>query len=61
MIRCLDCHQTCKDLLKNDPKSLLYFCDLDLIFKDVTDVIFHLEMRYFFNQLTDTHQTCIDT
>ena len=42
MGHCLDCHQTCKDF---DSKSLLYFCDLDLIFKiksQLTDVKFPL-------------------
>ena len=63
MSHCLDCHQTGKDLPKDDPKSLLYFCDLDLIFKiksQLIDVKFHLKMRYFFNQLMDIHQTCMD-
>ena len=44
--------------LKNDSKTILYFCDLDLNLKvksQLTDVKFHLKMRYFFNQLMDIH------
>ena len=55
MSHCLDYHQTCKDLPKDDCKTLLYFCDLDLIFEvksQFTDVKFPLKMRYFFYQLT---------
>ena len=33
MSHCLNCYQTCKDLPKDDSKSLLYFCDLYLIYK----------------------------
>ena len=43
--------------------SLLYFCDLDLIFKikrQLRDVKFPLKVRYFLNQFMDIHQTCMD-
>ena len=49
--------------LKGDSKSLLYFCDFDFIFKvksQLTDVKFPLKMRYFFYQLVDILQTCMD-
>ena len=41
----------------------VYFGDLDLIFKvksQLTNVKFLLKLRYFFNQLKDIHQTCMD-
>ena len=52
-----------KIYLKDDSKSLLKFSDLDLIFKNksqLTDVTFPLKMRYFFKQLIDILQTCMD-
>ena len=54
MSHCFDCHS----------KNLLCFDDLDRIFKvrsQHTNVKFSLKMRYFFNQLIDIPQTCIDT
>ena len=61
----LDCYQTCKHLGEGASKSLLYFCDSDLIFKvksqaTESDVKFPLKMRYFFYQMMDIHQTCMD-
>ena len=52
-----------KIYLKDDSKSLLYFCYLDLIFKvkrQIKDVKFSLKMRYFFYFLMDILQTCTD-
>ena len=49
--------------LKDNSKSLLCFFDLYLIFKvksQLINVKFPLKMRYFFNQLMDIHQTCMN-
>ena len=43
----LDCPKLAKIYFKDDSKSLLYFCDLDLIFKvksQLTDVKFPLKI-----------------
>ena len=59
----LDCHQLAKINLENDFKTLLYFCDLVLNLKvkgQLTEVKFHLKIRYFFNQSMDIHQTCMN-
>ena len=63
MSHCLDCTRPAKIYMKDDSKSLLYFCDLDLIFEvksQLTDVKFPLKMRYFFYYLMDILQTCMD-
>ena len=52
-----------KTHFKDDSKSLLYVCDLYLIFNikiQLTDVKCSIKMRYFFNKLMDIHQTCMD-
>ena len=59
----LNATKLAKIYLKDDSKSLLYFYDLDLIFKiksQLTDVKFPLKMRYFFKKLIDINQTCMD-
>ena len=46
MSHCLDCQRFAKIYLKDDAKSLLFFCDLDFIFKiksQLTDVKFPLK------------------
>ena len=63
MSHCLDTTKLAKIYLKDDSKSLLYFFDLDLIFKiksQLTDARFPPKMRYFCNQLMDILQNCID-
>ena len=46
MNHCLDCHKVANIYLKDNSKTLLNFCDLDLIFKvksQLTDVKFPLK------------------
>ena len=51
MSHCLDCHQRAKIYLKDNSKVLLYFYDLDYIFKvksQLTEAKFSLKLDFSF-------------
>ena len=57
---CLDSNQTSTAIPLGNLKSLLYFGDLDPIFKvtsQLTKVDFIAKMRYFLNKWMDIYQT----